>query len=195
VDDKDDIVLDKACYQGSPTPLGLQVLEAPHKRGVPACSYGLYRKKSRLKEAYAALPKAELGRLIRDDVQITEEYQQGLVFFSGDTTIQLLRQRHLEILPKYETLIHEVTFYGEPSEELDAAAAAKGHTHYAQLHPFIAAFPRTTFILVHWSWAARAFPWRASRSPRRSLRYGKEEILAFFEAQYGGVPKNVVLWI
>ena len=100
------------------------------------------------------------------------------MFFSGDTTIDLLRERHQEILPKYETVIHEVTFLGEPSEDLDASTRAKGHTHYAQLHPWIAAFPRTTFVLVHWS-----------------LRYSKEEVLAFFDKSYGGVPKNVVLWI
>ena len=72
----------------------------------------------------------------------------------------------------------QVTFLGEPSEELDAATSAKGHTHYAQLHPFILSFHKTTFILVHWS-----------------LRYSKEDVLAFFEDQYGGVPENVVLWI
>ena len=81
-------------------------------------------------------------------------------------------------MPKYETVIHEVTFLGEPSEDLDKATRAKGHTHYAQLHPWIAAFPHTTFVLVHWS-----------------LRYSKEEVLAFFDKSYGGVPKNVVLWI
>lgn len=49
---------------------------------------------------------------------------------------------------------------------------------WVQLHPFILAFPDTTFICVHWS-----------------LRYSKEEILDFFTKQYGGVPKNVVLWV
>ena len=101
-----------------------------------------------------------------------------MVFFSGDTTIRLLRERHREILPKYETIIHEVTFLGPPSDELDAAAQRKGHTHYAQLHPFVLAFPNTTFICVHFS-----------------LRYSKNDILEFFSEQYGGVPRNVVLWV
>ena len=178
VDDGEAFLLEPDRYQGSPTPLGLEVFTAPHKKGVPSCSYGLFRRKSRLKEEFQGLDKRKLGALVRDDVEITEPYDQGVLFFSGDTTIDLLRERHQEILPKYETVIHEVTFLGEPSEDLDASSRAKGHTHYAQLHPWIAAFPHTTFVLVHWS-----------------LRYSKEEVLAFFDKSYGGVPKNVVLWI
>ena len=86
--------------------------------------------------------------------------------------------RHAEILPKYKYMIHEVTFFGPPSDQLDESSRRKGHTHYAQLHPFICAFPETTFICVHWS-----------------LRYSKEDILGFFSTQYGGVPNNVVLWV
>ena len=178
VRDGDSFVLPKACYAGSPTPIGVQVLEAPHKSGVPACAYGLYRAKSRLRAEYAALPKHELGALLRDDVAITETYEEGLLFFSGDTTIELLRGRWAEILPKYKHVIHECTFLGPPGDELDESTRRKGHTHYAQLHPFICAYPDTTFICVHFS-----------------LRYSKDDVLAFFSEQYGGVPKNVVLWI
>ena len=58
---------------------------------MPAVSYGIYRAKSRLKPEYASLPKNELGALLRDDVAITESYKEGMLFFSGDTTIDLLR--------------------------------------------------------------------------------------------------------
>ena len=140
--------------------------------------YGLYRSKSRLRAECAALPKHELGALLRADVPITETYEEGLLFFSGDTTIELLRGRWAEILPKYKHVIHECTFLGPPGDELDESTRRKGHTHYAQLHPFICAYPDTTFICVHFS-----------------LRYSKDDVLAFFSEQYGGVPKNVVLWI
>ena len=175
-----EILLPKTAYQGSPTPIGIQVFEAPHKSGVPAVSYGIYRSKTRLKEEYAHLPKNELGALLRDNknITLTEHYAEGLLFYTGDTTISLLRERWRDILPKYPYMIHEVTFLGMPSAALDATTAQKGHTHYAQLHPWISAFPDTTFILVHWS-----------------LRYSKQDVLDFFEEQYGGVPKNVVLWI
>lgn len=176
--DGDEILLPRSSYTGSPKPLGVQVFSAPHKNGVPAVSYGLYRVKTRLKEEYASLPKSELGALIREDVQITESYNQGLLFYTGDTTIDLLRERYEDILPKYKHVIHEVTFLGQPSSELDESTKKKGHTHYSQLHPWICSFPETTFICVHWS-----------------LRYSREDILEFFEQQYGGVPKNVVLWI
>jgi len=178
VSDGDTILLPKSSYTGSPQPLGVEVFSAPHKDGVPAVSYGLYRSKTRLKEEFAALPKSELGALIRKDVQITESYQQGLLFYTGDTTINLLRDRYEDILPKYKHIIHEVTFLGQPSSELDASTFQKGHTHYTQLHPWICAFPDTTFVCVHWS-----------------LKYSRSDVLEFFEEQYGGVPKNVVLWI
>jgi ribonuclease Z len=178
VEDGYEQLLPKDCYMGSPTPVGVQVFEAPHKNGVPAVSYGLYRTKNRLKPVYANLPKHELGALLRNDVVITESYNEGILFYTGDTTISLLRNRWKDILPKYKYMIHEVTFLGQPSTKLDQSTLKKGHTHYAQLHPWICAFPETTFICVHWS-----------------LRYSKEEILTFFEDQYGGVPKNVVLWL
>lgn len=178
VEDLDEILLPKECYSGSPTPIGVQVFEAPHKAGVPAVSYGLYRAKKRLKPEYKMLPKNELGALLRDDVSITEPYNEGILFYTGDVTIQLLRSRWRDILPKYKYIIHECTFFGPPSSKLDDASRKKGHTHYAQLHPFVCSFPETTFICVHWS-----------------LRYSKDDILEFFRDQYGGVPKNVVLWV
>ena len=180
VQDKQDILLTKdKQYTGSPTPLGVEIWEAPHKTGVPAVSYGIYRLKRRLKAEYKSLSKQELGLLAREqNVTVTEEYQEGVLFYTGDTKIDLLRNRWKEILPKYKYMIHEVTFLGQPSPELDQSTAEKGHTHYAQLHPWICAFPETTFICVHWS-----------------LRYSRQDVLDFFEEQYGGVPKNVVLWI
>jgi ribonuclease Z len=176
--DGDEILLPRENYQGSPTPIGIQVFRAPHKEGVPAVSYGLYRAKTQLKSEYASLPKRELGALIQQGIAITESYNEGLLFYTGDTTINLLKERWREILPKYQHVIHEVTFLGKPSSELDEAARKKGHTHYSQLHPWICAFPDTTFVCVHWS-----------------LRYSREDVLQFFEEEYGGVPKNVVLWV
>jgi ribonuclease Z len=178
VEDGNEILLPKSCYTGSPTPLGVQVFKAPHKDGVPAVSYGLYRSKNRLKEEFQSLPKSELGKLIQSDVKITESYNEGLLFYTGDTTIDLLRNRWEEILPKYRHIIHEVTFLGQPSSDLDDSTKRKGHTHYSLLHPWILAFPQVTFICVHWS-----------------LRYSREDVLDYFETNYGGVPKNVVLWI
>lgn len=186
VDDRCRIMLPKDKYMGSPTPIGIQVFSAPHKEGVPACSYGVFRQKQRLKPEFQEMSKSEIGAFLRekrtsgsnDDLSITESYDEGVIFYTGDTTITLLRERWKEILPNYKYIIHEVTFLGPPSSDLDASVRAKGHTHYAQLHPWILAFPQTTFICVHWS-----------------LRYSKEEIISWFDKNYNGVPKNVVLWL
>ena len=188
VDDGLRLMLPKDKYIGSPTPIGIQVFSAPHKDGVPACSYGVFRQKQRLKPEFQEMSKSEIGAFLREkrasgsnddeDLSITESYDEGVIFYTGDTTITLLRKRWKEILPQYKHIIHEVTFLGPPSSDLDASVRAKGHTHYAQLHPWILAFPETTFICVHWS-----------------LRYSKDEILAWFSKNYNGVPKNVVLWL
>ncbi|KAG7346227.1 beta-lactamase-like protein [Nitzschia inconspicua] len=178
VADGDEILLPKEAYQGSPTPIGIKAFRAPHKEGVPAVSYGIYRAKTRLKEEYVNFPKKELGALIQDGIQITESFNEGLLFYTGDTTINLLKDRWKEILHHYKHVIHEVTLLGKPSSTLDEEARKKGHTHYSQLHPWICAFPDTTFVCVHWS-----------------LRYSRQDVLQFFEEEYGGVPKNVVLWI
>ena len=180
------IMLPKDKYTGSPTPIGIQVFSAPHKQGVPANSYGIFREKQRLKEEYQGMSKSELGAVLRakrsssdeKEVSITESYDEGILFYTGDTTINLLRERWREICRRYKYIIHEVTFLGPPSSDLDSSSRAKGHTHYAQLHPWILAFPNTTFLLVHWS-----------------LRYDREEVLSFFNKNYGGVPSNVVLWL
>ena len=75
-------------------------------------------------------------------------------------------------------MIHECTFLGPPSAKLDEYAKTRGHTHYAQLHKFICSAPETIFVLVHWS-----------------IRYSREDVMDFFDENYGGVPRNVVLWI
>ena len=80
VDDGEAFLLEPDRYQGSPTPLGLEVFTAPHKKGVPSCSYGLFRRKSRLKSEYQGLDKRKLGALVREDVAITEPYDQGVLF-------------------------------------------------------------------------------------------------------------------
>jgi ribonuclease Z len=180
------IMLPKDKYIGSPTPIGIKVLSAPHKQGVPSVSYGIFTQKQRLKEEYRRMSKSELGSLLRskrevdggDELSLTESYDEGLIFYTGDTQITLLRERWREICRKYKYIIHEVTFLGPPSSELDSAVAGKGHTHYAQLHPWILAFPNTIFICAHFS-----------------LRYDKNLILDFFDKNYGGVPKNIVLWL
>ena len=178
VNDGDNVLLPRGSYQGSSKPLGVEVFKAPHKEGVPAVSYGIYQVKTRLKDEYSSLDKSEIGSLIRKDIEITETYEDGLLFYTGDTTIRLLKDRWREIFPKYTHIIHEVTFLGKPSKELDESSRKKGHTHYSQLHPWICAFPETTFVCVHWS-----------------LRYSRDDVLKFFEKEYGGVPKNVVLWV
>ena len=114
------LMLPKDKYSGSPTPIGVEILAAPHKEGVPAVSYGVFRQKQRLKEQYAGMNNSELGAILRvkreagaKDASITEIYDEGILFYTGDTTITLLRERWRSILPKYKYIIHEVTFLGK----------------------------------------------------------------------------------
>jgi len=107
------IMLPKDKYTGSPTPIGIQVFSAPHKQGVPANSYGIFREKQRLKEEYQAMSKSELGAVLRakrsssdeKEVTITESYDEGILFYTGDTTINLLRERWREICRKVRSIV------------------------------------------------------------------------------------------
>jgi len=107
------IMLQKDKYTGSPTPIGIQVFSAPHKQGVPANSYGIFREKQRLKEEYQGMSKSELGAVLRakrsssdkKEVSITESYDEGILFYTGDTTINLLRERWREICRKVRVSI------------------------------------------------------------------------------------------
>ncbi|KAL7522875.1 hypothetical protein ACHAWX_007631, partial [Stephanocyclus meneghinianus] len=118
------VMLPKDRYSGSPTPLGIEIFAAPHKKGVPAVSYGIFKQKQRLKKEYQGMNNRELGALLRreqqagtevrneEDFRISENYDEGVLFYTGDTTITLLRERWRQILPKYKYIIHEVTFLG-----------------------------------------------------------------------------------
>ena len=87
------------------------------------------------------MSKSELGALLRtkrsagsneQEISITESYDEGVLFYTGDTTITLLRERWRDICRVYKYIIHEVTFLGPPSSDLDNSVQKKGHTHYAQ---------------------------------------------------------------
>lgn len=172
----DVIRLPRNCHTGKDG-LSVEVFNASHK-GMPAVSFGIFLEKKKLKPEFAQ-QRHRIAELLREkpDLVVSEYVRDRILFYSGDTTIDLLERNASEVL-QYRYIIHECTFCGPPSTVLDHFAAERGHTHYAALHKFICAAPDTVFILVHFS-----------------LKYSKEDILAFFNAQYGGVPRNVVLWI
>lgn len=156
--------------------IGVRVYRATHKPGVPAVAYGVFRPKKRLRPAFIGA-SAEYIKAHRDEV--IETYDQGLLFYSGDSTAEMLSTKNPDILRDYKIIIHECTFLGEPDDpELEASCAKSGHTHFAQIFPMVCAYPETTFVLVHFS-----------------TRYSPQDVVDFFDEQYGGRPKNVVLWI
>lgn len=176
VADGDVIDLPKHAFSGK-RGLSVEVFHAPHK-DMPSVAFGLYRTNKRLKAEYAN-QQHRIGELMKADptLEVSEVVRERTLFYSGDTTIGLLEANASEIL-QYRYVIHECTFLGQPSSELDEYARVRGHTHYAQLHRFICAAPETIFVLVHWS-----------------IRYSREDVEDFFDEQYGGVPRNVVLWL
>ena len=176
VRDGDVIALPRHAYSGKRA-LSVEVFAAPHK-DMPAVAFGIFRTGKKLKPEYAA-QQARIPELMRANpgLEVSEAVKEPTLFYSGDTTIGLLEARSSEILA-YRYIIHECTFLGEPTAELDEYARKRGHTHYAQLHRYICAAPNTVWVLVHWS-----------------VRYSRQDVEDFFEDKYGGVPRNVVLWI
>ena len=164
--------------RGATTWLALACGAARAADVVETCAWNVHEATCAGPRAYAA-QQARIPELMRANpgLEVSEAVKEPTLFYSGDTTIGLLEARSSEILA-YRYIIHECTFLGEPTAELDEYARKRGHTHYAQLHRYICAAPNTVWVLVHWS-----------------VRYSRQDVEDFFEDKYGGVPRNVVLWI
>jgi len=136
---------------------------------VPCVGYCFYESRNRLKSEYKGLSKEEMVQLRKKNVEVSEQFKVPVFAFMGDTTHEVFVQNtHLF---EYPVIIVECTFiYDDHVQEAEKSK----HMHWNNLHPFILANPRCTFVLIHFS-----------------LRYTDKEVTKFFE-QMG---ENIVLWV
>jgi ribonuclease Z len=128
---------------------------------VPCVGYGFSKTKTKLKKEYADLKGQEIGKLRKDGVEVSEEFEERLFVFCGDTTSKVF-ELSPEIL-QYQIVIIECSFF---KEEERAKAKKSHHILWQDLKPVVVANPQVRFILMH-----------------LSMRYKTKEIKEFFEAE------------
>jgi ribonuclease Z len=122
------------------------------------------------------LPGQEIGRLRKNGVAVTEETEQPLFCFLGDTTVSILQDddngSDAERIFACPTVIIECSFLTDDCRE---NAARSRHVLWSDLRPHIVSHPDTTFVLTHFS-----------------HRWSTSEVADFFARE--DLP-NVVPWI
>jgi len=128
----------------------------------------------RLQDQYKGLPGATLKSLRESGTTITHPHKIPLFAFLGDTNTTVLRSSPAWLTEGIPVVITECSFLYE--EHRNQAFKTK-HTLWADLEPIIRQYPKTTFVLTHFS-----------------LRYKENVIRQFFE-DMENPPSNIVVWI
>ena len=140
---------------------------------VPCVGYCFAQIKHSLKPEYKGMPGAEIGKLRKQGVKVTQEEEQPLFCFLGDTSTSILSESdQADQIFSCPTVIIECSFLTDDCR--DNAARTK-HVLWSDLKPHVIAHPETTFVLTHFS-----------------HRWTAQEIANFFVEE--GLP-NVVPWI
>lgn len=141
---------------------------------VPCVGY-LFRFNSRkLKPEYTGLKGLELKKLRESGVEITASHSTPAFAFLGDTTTATLAAEPQWLRDEIPVVITECSFLWE---EHRAQAAKTKHTIWADLEKVIRKWPKTTFVLTHFS-----------------LRYTDSDVRRFF-AEMQDPPSNIVVWV
>ena len=141
---------------------------------VPCLGYLFTSTTMRLRPEYIGRPGPELAALRRAGAELTVAHTVPVHAFLGDTTPVPLAAAPAWLRDGVPVVVTECSFLWE---EHRAQAVKTKHTLWADLEPVIRRFPRTTFVLTHFS-----------------LRYSDRDIRNFF----GGLvdpPSNIVLWV
>ncbi|KAH0489879.1 hypothetical protein TgHK011_001371 [Trichoderma gracile] len=122
---------------------------------------------------FASLPGPELQSLRRAGTELTAPFTAPVFAFLGDTTARTLAAEPEWLRQEIPVVITECSFL---YAEHEAQAEKTKHTFWRELEPVIRKWPRTTFVLTHFS-----------------MRYDDAEIARFFN-QMPDPPANMVVW-
>ncbi|KAK3357078.1 beta-lactamase-like protein [Lasiosphaeria hispida] len=141
---------------------------------VPCLGYVFSQTTQKLKPAYASLSGAELKELRETQgVAITAAVTMPIFAFLGDTTAATLAAGPAWLAAGIPVVITECSFL---YEEHRAQAVKTKHTLWADLEVVVRRWPRTTFVLTHFS-----------------MRYSGDEIKDFFKKLIDP-PANILVW-
>lgn len=141
---------------------------------VPCVGYVFKMNSKKLKKEYMGRKGAELKKLRESGVEITAAHATPIFAFLGDTTASTLAAEPQWLKDEIPVVITECSFL---YEEHRAQAVKTKHTIWADLEPVVRKWPKTTFVLMHFS-----------------LRYADKDIRRFF-ASMQDPPRNIVIWV
>ena len=108
-----------------------------------SAGFVVYESRTKLKAEYVGLEGAEIGRLRKSGVEVTDTIKTPVLAYTGDTTVEALAD---PCLAGVKTLVTEATFMPDKTV---AFARERGHTH---LDEFAAAAPDCEeIVLTHFS--------------------------------------------
>ena len=141
---------------------------------VPCVGYVFHQTTQKLKSEYASTPGHELKRLKQSgEVDITAAHSVPIFAFLGDTTVKVLADEPEWLKQEIPVVITECSFLRD--EHREQAERVK-HTLWSDLEKVIRRWPKTTFVLMHFS-----------------MRYTESEIRSFFK-DLPNCPENIVVW-
>jgi len=118
--------------------------QATHR--IAARAYEVIATRHHLKRDFAGRDGIELARLRREGVQIHDEIEMPLLFYTGDTDRGILTQS--EALFKADVLMIECSFVADGDQE---RAAKYRHIHFDDIVEFAERFENRIIVLTHFS--------------------------------------------
>lgn len=141
--------------------------------GVPGLGYAVRRTTRKLRAEFMGKPGAELGKLKRDGIQITDDVDQIALCISGDTRIDFLVNEPLAQQAK--VLVHEVTFWDDVQSDV-RKTRQHGHTHVDEMIEHCDKFEGDHLVLCH-----------------RSMRYTRSEIEGIIKARFPSSMRSKIV--
>jgi ribonuclease Z len=137
-----------AMGEGETRRLGKTHLVRAHRatHRVAARAYEFLEIRHHLKPQYAGMDGAALARLRQSGVEVAEEFQVPMLFYTGDTDRGILERN--EALFKAEVLMIECSFMADGHQE---RAAKYRHIHFDDIADFADRFENSLIVLTHFS--------------------------------------------
>jgi len=122
--------------------LSVRAFETTHR--VVSAGFVVYESRSKLKAEYKGVEGAEIGRLRKSGVEVTDTVKTAVLAYTGDTKVEALAE---PLLDGVKTLVTEMTYLPDVKVEF---ARERGHVHYDE---FVAVPlpPCEEFVLTHFS--------------------------------------------
>jgi len=117
---------------------------APSFHRVPSQGYTVFERKKRLLPKHQGLSPNELGQLRREGHAIDEAYEEAVLSFSGDSTIEFLDH---EPVRKSRVIVMEVTYWDK--QKTVENARLWGHIHLDELLPRLDSLKCEKLVLIH----------------------------------------------